>query len=128
VLKDLDLDQDIQDNMIEVWNKSDLLSDEIKTSLAIQSEHNETTLLCSAITGEGCDAFLTMVEQLLDAQNLVYEFDVSYSNGAALSWLHDHGNVLEQKHHEEGVWITLSIAQADADKFESKFGILPVGD
>ncbi|KKJ75481.1 GTPase HflX [Kiloniella litopenaei] len=126
VLNDLELDPDIQKNMIEVWNKSDLLSDEIKSSLEIQSGHQDTTLLCSAITGEGCSEFLHMVEQLLDAQNLVYEFEIPYENGAALSWLHDNAKVLEQDHHEEGVWVSLSILQADADKFISKFAINPL--
>ncbi|MCZ4282079.1 GTPase HflX [Kiloniella laminariae] len=127
VLTGLDLDSEIQDSMLEIWNKSDLLSEEARIALEIQAEHNELTMLCSAVTGQGCSELLLKIDEILQTQDQVVEFDISYQNGAALSWLHEHGEVLEQEHHEEGVRISLSISQAEMDKFESKFRIPHLG-
>ncbi|HVB17109.1 MAG TPA: GTPase HflX, partial [Stellaceae bacterium] len=60
VLADLGLGPEendlVEDGLIEVLNKIDLLDEEARASLVNQAQRNTETVALSAVTGEGCDA------------------------------------------------------------------------
>ena len=63
VLHDLGLkDIETKDNYVEVWNKIDLLDN--GTAVKSIVERVKNTVATSAVTGEGCDKLLEMIEDL----------------------------------------------------------------
>ena len=90
--------------IVEVWNKWDLLDEKRAAELlAIRALlADEIVVPLSAITGEGCDALLDAVGQLLTADAQTYSFVVPASDGQKLAWLHAHGEVLAEEAAGEG--------------------------
>jgi len=82
--------------IIEAWNKWDLLSADEASELREQAEARSDDVIVpvSALTGEGCDALLEAVSQLLTAGARVHAFVLPVSDGQRLAWLHAHGEVL----------------------------------
>ncbi len=82
--------------IIEAWNKWDLLSPDQASDLREQAEARSDDVIVpvSALTGEGCDALLEAVSQLLTAGARVHAFVLPVSDGQRLAWLHAHGEVL----------------------------------
>ncbi len=66
VLRQLDIDPEATDTIIDVWNKIDSFDAEGRERLANIAARGETgrqPLLVSAVTGEGVDALLEAIEQ-----------------------------------------------------------------
>lgn len=108
---------------IEVLNKVDLLEPDARSAVAERARRNVAVVPLSAITGEGCDAFLDVVETELAQGSRIIELVLDGAEGAALAWLHEHGNVVDQE-FEEGGQMKLSVIldKADEARFQSRFG------
>jgi GTP-binding protein HflX len=81
---------------IEVFNKSDLLSLHERRRLADQ---DPSSVLISAVTGEGCDELLETVAARvsLDRQRLTLDFDLSKDEDRErFAWLYRHAQVHSQ--------------------------------
>ncbi len=66
VLRDLGLATLVEDGLIEVLNKIDLLDPETRARLVNQAQRNTETVALSARTGEGCDGMLGLIERRLE--------------------------------------------------------------
>ncbi|WP_108660424.1 GTPase HflX [Acuticoccus kandeliae] len=105
-----------QREVLEVWNKADLLSPEERQERQV-SAPGQGAVLISAATGEGIDALLEAVETRLARHALVRDVTVPSSDGALIAWLYRNTEVLERADAEDGVHLTLRIPatlQADA--------------
>jgi GTP-binding protein HflX len=130
VLRDLGLGElldgsDKQRRMIEVLNKIDLLPPDGRAALEAQQarggEPQEIRqVLVSAVTGEGTDGLLAAIDDLLAAQRQVAEFDIPVSDGAAIAWLYEHGEVLERQDGEDKVHLRVGMDPADISRFERR--------
>jgi GTPase len=58
VLATLGLDRQMEDGLVEVMNKSDLLDPPVRADLEARLRHRPDMVLCSAITGEGIEDLL----------------------------------------------------------------------
>ncbi|WP_340268203.1 GTPase HflX [Sphingobium mellinum] len=87
--------------MIEAWNKLDLLeagrADDMRE---IAARRNDVVIL-SALTGEGIDTLQHVIGAFLTSGAQVHHLRLPIADGAALAWLHEHGEVLAS-HAEEG--------------------------
>ncbi len=120
VLRDMNLDEGLEDNLIEVLNKVDLLAPDDLTWLANQTARKNTAAaLISAKTGQGCDTLLGLFDQRLGTAQRLHAVSLAPSDGAALSWLYDHGEVLERTDTEHEVRLTVRLDPADAARFTS---------
>ena len=63
---------------------------------------NEDAVVTSALTGEGADAILSLIEAKLSAERKTYIVTVAPSNGAGYSWLYREGEVLRRTDLEDG--------------------------
>jgi GTP-binding protein HflX len=109
--------------VIEVWNKADLLEDPVhRESLVERSSREDSVVLVSALSGEGVADLQRVMADLLGKGHRRYELRLNPSDGAALAWLHAHGEVLEQETAEEGLAISVRLAPADHDRFLRQFG------
>ncbi|NIA67361.1 GTPase HflX [Pelagibius litoralis] len=120
VLADLGVSEGAE-HLFEVLNKCDLLSTEEKARLALRDAEQPKAVLCSALTGEGCDQLLAMIDNELSAKRLQVALSLPLSEGAALSWLYDHGEVLQRRDDGLGCQLDLKIAQNDLQRYLKKF-------
>ncbi len=120
VLKSLFAKEESLDHLIEVHNKIDQWS----------LDHNREPYLApagavplSAMTGEGCDALLALIDEKLSAQLLAtYHYHIPHADGRAIAWLYANGQVMQ--HHEEEVNADYEVrlSAANAARFHQQFG------
>jgi GTP-binding protein HflX len=126
VLRQLDIDPEASDNIIEVWNKIDSFDAEGRERLANIAARGETgrrPLLVSAITGDGVDALLEAIEQKLAASRVTLDLVVDAADGAGISWLHRNTEVLDKTLRDDGhVAITVRVEESRRELTLKKFG------
>jgi GTP-binding protein HflX len=85
--------------VIEAWNKWDLLSPEdqaMRRDLISAKVPDVPVVPISAMTGEGVEALLTRLGELLTGTAQTLELTVPLSDGQRLAWLHAHGDILAE--------------------------------
>ena len=103
--------------LIEVWNKIDRLDHAARDCLANVAERRkpaERPILASAATGEGLGNLAQAIEARLAAGREVIEVRLDPADGAGVSWLHRHTEVLQKSVDENGV-IAMTV-RADPEK------------
>jgi GTP-binding protein HflX len=103
--------------LIEVWNKIDLLDNDGRARLANLAGRQPDTCRAvpvSAVTGEGIAALTAAIEARLAERRQTLEIALSPADGAGLSWLYRHSEVLE-KHLREDGQLAVTV-RADPDK------------
>ncbi|MEP9378966.1 GTPase HflX [Aquabacter sp. CN5-332] len=105
VLTDLGIDVEPGGRMVEVWNKIDLLPPDAREQLTNTAERIDLAdrpVLVSALTGEGTDDLLDVMERLITAGRVTLDVTVAAEDGEGLGWLYRHGEVLERRVDPEG--------------------------
>jgi GTP-binding protein HflX len=95
----------VDTRVIEVWNKIDRLNTDERTrifNLAERQENRRRPLLVSALSGEGIDGLLVAIEARLGEKRQTFELSIDPSDGAGLSWLYRHSEVLSREMREDG--------------------------
>jgi GTPase len=123
VLEELGIDDMRRSQIIEVWNKSDLLSAEDEKSRKAQTARREDVVLVSSLTGQGIDDLLDRVEKRLAKSSHMFEITIEPSDGKNMAWLHQRGEVLDRKIFEDGhTKLTVRLDADTAGQAEAKFG------
>ncbi len=125
ILQDLGIEYDADPRVIEVYNKVDLLDPETQTEFERKARFNDNIVLVSAVKKTGFEALLETVDARIGAGRVQAQFSIAYKDGKALSWLHDHAEILERDNQENGVRVLVSIEPADLSKFTNHFGYEP---
>jgi GTP-binding protein HflX len=121
VLKTLGVEDKLEDCLIEVYNKSDLLGDEEIETISTRADRSEGRIaMVSAITGQGCEQLLNDVNELLSARFASFELDIPYSDGQLLSWLYSHGEVISRQDLEGHIALTVRMNDANTSRFKQK--------
>jgi GTPase len=102
VLDQLGLGEGKRDHLIEVWNKSDLLDPLDFSALESAASRREDCVLLSAVSGEGVDHLLAMVEARLGGSSDQYEVTLAPEDGKGLAWFHARAEVLSRKDMASG--------------------------
>ena len=122
ILEDLGIEYDNDARVIEVYNKIDLLDDEDREEFERVSKISHRGLdLVAAQTGIGVNGFLNSVAGILSASRELAVYDLSISDGKALSWLYQNGEVTEREDSENKIHIEVQLDQLTRDKFEKQF-------
>jgi GTP-binding protein HflX len=122
VLKELGLEHAFDDGVvIEVWNKYDLLSDELKTFYDNKASSHSSCLPISAITGVGIEALKNLIDQKLANNKKMIEIILPSSAGALLAWCYRQGMIRSRFDHDDGIHLTLSIAHDKLSLFWKKY-------
>ncbi|HIC79765.1 MAG TPA: GTPase HflX, partial [Kiloniellaceae bacterium] len=120
VLTDLGVAEDAT-NVLEVLNKVDLLQPQDRARFALRDAGQPQAVLCSALTGEGCDQVLEMIDAALSARRVERRLRLPLSEGAALSWLYDHAEVLAREDDGLIARLTVKIGQPDLQRYLKLF-------
>ena len=111
--------------LIEVWNKIDCLDGEARArvlNLAERQPSDRRPATVSALTGEGMSGLLAAIEARLGESRQTIEVSVDPADGAGLSWLYRHSEVLAKDVHDDGRLIVTVRADADnAARVRAKF-------
>ena len=99
VLRALGIDpEDRGDDIIEVWNKIDLMDQEAGETARNQAARSAgSAVVISAATGEGVDDLLQVIETRLERHHEVLEVDLDAADGALINWLHENSDVLARE-------------------------------
>ncbi|MDB5591496.1 GTPase HflX [Enterovirga sp.] len=105
VLDQLGIDINDRGRIIEVWNKSDLLSPEERERLsgaAARLPPEARPILISAASGEGAADLLAAIEDRMAVGRPSYLIVLPVDEGAGLHWLFEEAEVLERSTGEGG--------------------------
>ena len=102
VLESLGL-QDIenQSHYIELFNKIDLLSPQDKENAQKQASKGRNRVLVSALTGEGCDKFLHVLDDVLAQEEQILKVRIPVEDGKMIAWLHKNSEILSSNQEEK---------------------------
>jgi GTP-binding protein HflX len=128
VLRALGIDPDDEQRLIEVWNKVDRLDEAGRTrvqNLAERKPSGQRPVLVSAVTGEGADQLIAAIERRLGQRRVVLDLVVDPADGAGVSWLHRHTEVMEKSLSDNGkLAMTVRVDPGKADVVRTKFPAL----
>jgi GTP-binding protein HflX len=80
-------------------------------------------VLVSARTGEGLEGLTAEIERRLAARRVTLDFVLDAADGAGLSWLHRHTEVMSKALREDGgIAVTVRADPANAEKARARFG------
>ena len=111
--------------LIEAWNKIDRLDKAERERLANIAERRPPAnrpVPVSALTGEGVEALAAAIETTLAANRVLIELNIDPADGAGVSWLHRHTEVIGKTIDEKGrITMTVRADPAKAEAVKAKF-------
>lgn len=123
VLKRLGVDRDDEHGYLEVYNKIDLLDPDLAETILNGVERDDGLAAISAITGEGENDLLALIETKLTARQDILSLDIPASDGATLSWIYRNGTVLDREDREEIVHIDVKLSSENVGRLEKMINI-----
>jgi GTP-binding protein HflX len=128
VLGNLGVGDGLSERMVEVLNKIDRIEPEARAALLEQAKRHHPVVAISAITGEGCDQLIAMIEDKLGDRLLNLTYHLGHAQGAAAAWLYQHGEVVSRQDEEDHSAITVRLAPEEAERFEQRYGIAVISE
>jgi GTP-binding protein HflX len=128
VLRQLNIDTDSGQRLIEVWNKIDCFSPEERENLAriaARRPPERPCFLVSAETGEGIEALLAAIEERLAATRITLDLRIDATDGAGISWIHRNAEVLDKHLDGERFDMVIRVDETKRDIAISRFGAVP---
>ncbi len=126
VLAQLGIGPQDQGRIIEIWNKVDRLESDRRTrieNLAARRPAEIRPILVSALSGEGIEPLVAGIERRVAARRETLEVVLPVSDGAGLSWLHRHSEVITKRVCEAGsLLVEVRADTANAKKLRARFG------
>ena len=122
ILKDLGVEQQAEEAMIEVWNKTDLLLPEDATRAENLADRDPKVQLASAITGVGLPQLLASVEHALSGVTETVTIQLPVTNGKARSWLYEQSVVQDESLVDGEMTLDVVWNAKQRNQFLSQFG------
>jgi len=125
VLSTLGIDPNDEDRLIEVWNKLDRLDADGRARLQNYAERRPAgrrPVLVSALTGEGVDTLIQAMAARLTLRGTVLDLSLDPADGAGVSWLHRHAEVVAKALDANGrLAMTVRVDAVQAAAVRAKF-------
>ncbi len=128
ILRELGIDPHSETHkraLIEVWNKIDRVDQAERARLQNIAERRpeaERPVLVSAITGEGIDTLNLAIEGRLAEGRVLIDLDLDPADGAGVSWLYRHTEVISKAMDENGrLAMTVRTAPEQAGGVKARF-------
>jgi GTP-binding protein HflX len=125
VLTALGIDPNEEQRLIEVWNKIDRLDADGRgrlKNLAERRPADQRPVLVSALSGQGIDDLIKAIEARLGLRRVVLDLVVDPADGAGMSWLYRHTEVMEKSLGENGkMAMTVRVDPTRTETVKAKF-------
>lgn len=125
ILEDLGVEYDRDRRIIEVYNKIDALEHDDLVDLKRHKMRSNTPpkVLISALKGQGIDTLMEEIAEVTAYNHNEETFSISVSNGRAIAWLYEHGEVIDQSESEDGMSINFTVRLSTQHKmqFQTEF-------
>ena len=125
ILKDLDIDYEHDERIIEVYNKIDALNDDEKQEIARKINFSGNKCMLSALSGEGKEVFFNKTSEILSKTHKTLHFKLKNEDGKVMAWLYEHGDVIGRKDHGSHVDIHVMLSPANQARFINQYGYQP---
>lgn len=106
--------------MIEAWNKMDMLDTEDAAHIREVAQRQEAVIPLSAITGEGLDRLQRAISVTLTAGAEVHAISLDPADGAAVAWLHEHGEVLDSISSDQALTLNVRLSHSAYARFRAR--------
>lgn len=106
--------------ILEVWNKIDMLDEESRSAVEAEASRRHDVITLSALQGDGVEQLRRIVSDRLSVGNRVRTLAVPIGDGAAIAWLHAHGEVLGQEVDGDRMVVEVRLSDADLARFEAR--------
>ena len=107
--------------VVDVFNKMDLLAPDSQPTTPEMVD--QINLKISALTGYGCDELLVKIDDILSEDETIHSFALATTDGAAVAWLHENGNVRFTETIDEKLFIEVVLSEKNANKFYKNFSV-----
>lgn len=121
IMEDLGIEYDTDRRIIEVLNKIDLLGEDERTAAIRKAKFDDQILALSALSGEGVAELLAAIDSHLTRSRIITSFKLDIKDGKALSWLYDHGKIIDRKDDRTSITVQIEITPEDSERFSSQF-------
>ncbi|MDO8606212.1 MAG: GTPase HflX [Phaeospirillum sp.] len=120
VLRELGLAEVVDRGLVEALNKIDLLDEGRRAEILNQAKRRPDTLALSALTGEGVGDLLAELDRRLGSGREVIDVSLSLADGASISWLYRHGEVVARRDDELHAFLRVRLDPADIKRFQQR--------
>ena len=121
VLRDIGLGGAIEESLIEALNKIDLLPAAEKQVIVNRAARSNTPVVpLSAVTGEGCGRLIQVIDERVTRGDRLIEVSLKHSDGAAVAWLYDHGEVVEREDAPDAIHLKVRLDPAHWERFRQR--------
>lgn len=128
VLKSLGLKNiENESGYIEVLNKIDLLDEAGRRYLEENAARNANVVPLSAVSGEGTERFLRLVEDKLSAGFRMVEVTTDAADGKLISWIYKNTDVISAATKGEQMILRLTADDAAISKLKNKTPVRTLG-
>lgn len=121
IMKDLGIDYESEERIFEVINKIDICPQARKNDIERDAKFDDRILPISAVTGEGIDHLLEVVDNFLSRHWREVLYDIPPSDGKAIAWLHQHAEVMKIEEGADTTTLFVHIDPANKNRFEDMF-------
>lgn len=125
VLKDLEIDPEDNSHIIEVWNKTDNINavdlEALEKRLLPSKGAEENQVAVSALSGQGVDRLLSLIEQKIAGALLSRTVEVAPEHFADVAWLYENAIVQEREAKDDGTLIiTADLTPENAEAYDRR--------
>ena len=116
--------------MIEAWNKIDAMPEARASSMhaLAATETDPPAVAVSALTGEGIDGLLALIEKSLLRGRTEIRLTLGPADGKGRAWLHQNGEVTDEAQNEDGSSVlVVRLSPERLGQFRAEFPALAAG-
>ncbi len=120
VLKQLGVEADANNPVIEALNKIDLLDTDEQRAVISAAARGPDQVALSALTGKGTDRLLDIVDHELGRRRKALHVTVPLEDGETIAWLYRRGEVLKRNDNDTAARISVLLDAADTARLEKR--------
>ena len=117
ILEDLEISDDAKNDIIEVWNKTDLLSNDDLNNAKNISNRADRIRTVSALTGDGLNDLLFQIDQNLKEITISEIVKLAITEGGRRAWLYKNNLVKNEKSNEHFFELSVTWTPKQAAQF-----------
>ena len=106
--------------IIEVWNKIDALDADGRETLLGDARYSDEAVPVSALSGEGVELLKRRVAARLLQGSRIHRVRLPAEDGRAVAWLHQHGEVIDQRNEDATVTLEVRLSPIEWSRFQAR--------